>query len=395
MSTKNKILIAIMFIILLMMVYSEQNQKVINWTPSYSVKHKIPFGSYIAHEEAKSIFKDKLQDVNSSPYIFFQKNKEAEGTFVLYNGQVALGETNWNALKDWVSKGNNLFISSNQFEEIILDSLHLIEKSHFDKKLNAKVNLTLNNPLLKPKDSILFDKTYYSTYFETDSLALLDNFKFLGEISSEKKDSLYNFVSIKHGKGKIYLHAFPYAFTNYFILKDNNLQYFEGLLSYINIKQPVYWNTHYQTGAKKGGIFKYLLQNKSFLWAYRILFFGLLLYIIFEGKRKQRAIPIVKPLKNETISFTKTIADMYLVNKEHKLIAQMHIKHFMEYVRNKLKLDTRKWNKLLMKKIAEKSSSDIDDVKALFKMIDDINNTEKVLAQQVIKLEKLINKVKK
>ena len=376
------------------MIYSEQNQKEINWFPTFSVKHKLPFGSYIAHEEAKKIFNENLHDVNESPYTFFRDNEDVTGTFVLYNNQISLGNTNWEVLKDWVAKGNNLFISSTYFEKEILDSLGLDEKYYYDQKFNEITHVTLLNPTLKSKDSISFDKGYLSTFFEKDSVYHPYEYKFLGKIVDTNKTKLYNFVQVDYGKGKIYLHAFPYAFTNYFILKDNNVSYYEGLLSYINTKKPVYWNTYYQTGARKGGIFTYLLQNKSFLWAYRILFFGLILYILFEGKRKQRPIKIISPLKNQTVSFTKTIADMYLVNNEHKQMAQMHIKHFMDYVRNQLKLDTRKWDKQLMKKIAEKSNSDYSDVEALFILINQINSSEKVLVQQVLKLEKKIKTIK-
>ncbi len=394
MTTKNKILIFIIIILLSLMIYSEQNQKQINWFPSFSVKHKIPFGSYIAYQEAKELFKDRFYDVAESPYIFFKKNSDVNGTFVLYNQQVGLGETNWNVLKEWVKNGNNLLISSTEFEKEILDSLGFKQKWHFNKGFNARTIISLLNPTLQSKDSIVFDKGYQNAYFDKDSITNTYKYRFLGKIFDKENDSLYNFIEINYGKGKIYLHAFPYAFTNYFILKENNVNYYEGLLSYINTKKPVYWNTHYQNGSKSGGIFTYLLQNKSFLWAYRILFFGLILYILFEGKRKQRAIRVIPPLKNQTISFTKTIADMYLVNNEHQQIAQMHIKHFIDYVRNQLKLDTRKWDSQLMKRIAEKSNSDYKDVKAIFSLIQQINTSDKVLTQQVLKLEKYINKIK-
>ena len=99
-------------------------------------------------------------------------------------------------------------------------------------------------------------------------------------------------------------------------------------------------------------------------------------------------------LKNETVAFTKTISDMYFVNKNHKQIAQMHIDHFMDYVRNKLLLDTREWNMQLSQKISEKSNSSIDEVTNLFQIIEDINNKETISALEVLKLEKQINTIK-
>ncbi len=386
-------LLGTMLLLLLLIVMSESRQRKINWYPSFSVHHKIPYGSYIAYTEARKIFGDNFKPVRVSPYLFFNKHPEAKGTYVIYNSHINLGKTALNTLLNWVKDGNNLIMSSENFEQPLLDSLHLKEKFYIEKTLDNRLVFNLVNPVLKSRDSIIFDKKSIGTVLLPKDSLPVSGIKLLGQFMSKGKPKA-NFIQVSYGQGQILLHTMPYVFTNYFILKNNNIDYYNGVLSYINLKKPVYWDVQVQNGASSKGVFQYIIQNPGFLWAYRLLFIGLLVYIIFEGKRKQRAIPVVVPPKNETLSFTKTIGDMYIENKEHRQIALMHIKHFMDYVRTQLHIDTRATLPELTSKIAQKTKTDKNQVINLFELIEYINNSTKISMQTVMDLNKKINEIK-
>jgi hypothetical protein len=390
---KSTIIISLMFLLLLLIIMSESSQKKINWYPSFSVKHKIPYGSYIAYQEARKIFKDELKSVQVSPYVFLSDNPTISGTYLLYNTSVQPGKTNLKALLEWVNKGNDMMISASDIDKELLDTLHLEIRTYFKQDLKKTFRFGLYNQQFR-QDTAVFDKLLLMNYFvlknDTETRPVV-----LGSILSKDADSLYNFIKADFGKGHIYLHTLPYVFSNYFILKDQNVHYFEGILSYLNLHKPVLWDIRIQNGATTKGLFKYILQSPSLLWSYRLLFLGLLLYLIFEGKRKQRAIPVITPLRNETLEFTKTIADMYMVNKENKAIAMLHIKHFLDYVRTQLHLDTRRLDNDLAKKIAGKTKTETGQIIRLFQMINDIQQSEKVKKEMVFELEKLIEIIKK
>ncbi len=395
MRLKDKVIIGLLLLFLFLIVVSESSQQRINWYPSFAVTHKIPFGSYIAYHEAKQFYGDQLQKVNISPYVFLDKHPDTKGTFVLYNSEVALGKTALNSLLEWVKKGNNLLIASQKFDDDLLDSLQLKSGYYFNRGFNRKLVLTLDHPDLKPKDSIIFDKEFGAPVLRVIDSVATENYKKLGHFVDNDTVPNINFMDVTYGKGHIMLHSFPYVFTNYFLLKPGNWAYYTGLLSYINLKRPVYWVTNIQNGATAHGIFKYIIENPGFLWAYRLLFAGLILYILFEGKRKQRAIPVVYPPKNETLGFTKTIADMYIENKEHKQIAQLHIKHFMNYVRHRLHIDVGQNTLGLKQKIAQKTKTNLTDVEYLFDLIEYVQNQQNIKPEIVLKLEKQIEKIKR
>jgi len=392
---KNNILIFLMLLFFVMMVVSESRQKKINWFPSYSIRHKIPFGTYIAYHEAKNLWGKNLVSVNESPYVFFKQNKTKSGVYLIYNQEVTLGQTNVEALLDWVKNGNVLFISAEKIDQELLDSLQVESRMFFSNKWEKKLRFIHQLEKLK-KDTAVNDKQTIGFFFRNKDLSSALSYDILGRFVDDKKeDSLYNFIRINVGKGTVFLHSVPYAFTNYSILKnEHNKRYFEGLLGYIGLKNRIYWDVHFQTGNKKSSIFEYILKNPAFLWAYRLAFVSLLLYVLFEGKRKQRPIPVKNPPKNETLTFTKTVADMYIQYGENKKIALIHIKHLMDYVRNKLHLDTRRWDKNLVKKIAEKTKTEEKTVKELFELIDEINVSTDIKPAVVVKLEELIEKVK-
>jgi hypothetical protein len=394
MAKKDKLIILAMLMLLVLIALSESRHQKINWFPSFAVQHKIPFGSYVAYNEAKNQFGKQFYSVHKSPYVYLSEQPDIKGTYVIYNSNLNLGKSSLKALLNWIKKGNNVLLASGNFEQALLDSLELKQNALINQNLDNQWVLKLLNPALSTGDTILFDKKNFVSGFKpADSLLKNISVKALGNISS-KDQTTVNFIAVPYGKGTIMLHSLPEVFTNYFILKGHNLSYFEGLLSYINLQKPIYWDVQAQNGANQAGLFKYIMENPAFLWAYRLLFLGLLLYILFEGKRKQRAIPIIKPLKNETLVFTKTIADMYIENKAHKDMAEMHLKHFYDFLRNEGHLDISQNKTDLKRQMINKFKVDEKAVDDLFNLIEQIENSRNIYAKTVMDLARKIEKIK-
>ena len=74
--------------------------------------------------------------------------------------------------------------------------------------------------------------------------------------------------------------------------------------------------------------------------------------MIFKGKRNQRLIPVITPLKNQTLAFTRTIANMYYEKSDHKNIATHKINYFLEYIRITHRLSTLKIDASFYEKLA-------------------------------------------
>jgi hypothetical protein len=98
---------------------------------------------------------------------------------------------------------------------------------------------------------------------------------------------------------------------------------------------------------------------------------GLLLLVLFMAKREQRIIKVIKPLKNTSIEFTRTIGDLYFQHKDFTNIITKKITYFMELVRSRYHLSTQILDEEFITKLAHKSGNDLDKTK---KLIDNINH---------------------
>ncbi len=399
MGKKANIYIVISVVTLIVLMLLQYNKpKEINWFPSFVSQHKIPFGTYVLKDVMGKIFQDKAQQVNIPPFEFLNQEVEASGTYFFVNDKVEFGEAELNTLLDWTSKGNTLFIASAGFEQQLTDTLHLKTSSLYaDFGDEQKQRHRLTNPQLKTEDGYIFDKDNYSLFFKSiDTI----NTKIVGLVSTiSKNDSLskeqYNVIKQPFGKGQIILSTFPKAFTNYFILKDNNKNYTAGLLSYVDSSQNIYIDNHYKSGKSFYTSPMYIFLNtKEFKWAYYLALLGALIYVVFEGKRKQRAIPIVAPLQNQTLAFTRTIADMYFEKNEKKSIIEHKIAYFLEYVRTHFYLSTLKQNDVFYQHLAMRSNHTKEEVKILFSYMEQLSTSIEPTDESLKKLNSLIEKFK-
>jgi len=399
MSKKGWIYITIGVLTLTAIFVMEYNKpKKINWFPSYVSHHKIPYGTYVLNDLMEKYFPNKIQQIQKPPFEFLTRTDSIKGTYFFVNESVAFEEAELNALLDWVNQGNMLFVASRSFEKKLLDTLHLEQQNVYnDGTLEPLFYYELVNPKIKHQ-RVEFTKDYYTTSFDR-----LDTLRttVLGQVyspsdSTDTTTKHINSIKQPFGKGEIVLTSFPKAFTNYFILKDNNVEYTAGLLSYLGRNGQIYMDNFHKSGKSFYTSPMYLFLNtKEFKWAYYLVLIGGLIYIIFEGKRKQRAIPVVTPLKNQTLAFTRTIADMYFEKGELPLITKHKIDYFLEYIRSKLYVSTQNLeDETFLRNLSLRSNTDLKEVKALISMISKLKTKQYVTETELKNLNQKIQAFK-
>ncbi|WP_237275902.1 DUF4350 domain-containing protein [Tenacibaculum ovolyticum] len=411
MDKKLKIYIGLLVFIVLGIIYIESiKPKEINWFPSYDAKHKIPYGTYILHKEMPSLFANKkVRDVYQSPYLFL-KDSINKGTYFFVDGKLNFGEEEFNELLKFVARGNDVFIATNDFN---LDTLNIKTKQLSTTAFEEKAYQNIVNKKLDTNE-YHFDRNFPKAYFS--SVDTLKTTVLGALLIKNEKDSIVshkpNFVKTEFGKGSFYLHTFPQAFTNYNMLLNTNYTYVASVLSYLNTNNKnslreqntssssssttILWDAYYKTG--KSGISSpmyYILSSKHLKWAYYTALIGVLFFVIFKGKRDQRFIPIITPLKNQTLAFTRTIANMYYEKSDHKNIAIHKINYFLEYIRVHHRLATLKIDAVFYEHLASRSGNSVESVEKLFKKITIIQSKEKITEEELIALNKGIEIFKK
>lgn len=394
MNNTYKIAFGLFLLLVISLAWLESSEpEPINWIPSYTANDKIPLGSFVFFENLKEQFPDKLKEINIPPYEYLNSNAE-KGTYFFLNNQVQFDDDELDDLLAWVAQGNRLFISSYGFGENLEDTLN-ISLSSFISANGFKSRPALNfvNPTLKFEEAAEFDQDLLALYFneiDTTKHVVLGTSTFGKEDPQEK----VNFIRSEFGDGEIYLHSTPQAFSNYFLLKKDNVRYAENLLAYF-AGNNLLWDAYYKSGKSFFTSPLYIfMNNRSLKWAYYFVIIAAILFILFEGKRKQRPIPVVSPLKNKSFEYTQTLSQLYLEKKKFHELGLKKIALFMEYIRTDLRLDTSHINEEFYRSLSSKTENSLEKTKTLFERILNFQNNRENNKEEFFQLSRSINSFK-
>jgi hypothetical protein len=143
-------------------------------------------------------------------------------------------------------------------------------------------------------------------------------------------------LRLNRGRGHVYLCTVPLAFGNYFVLPPHQRQFALAALSYLPTGRPVWWD-EYQTQGRAGeqSVLRVVFSQPSLRTAYYLLWATALLFIFVEARRRQRIIPVLRPLPNTTLLFTRTVASLYQQGRNHQRIAEKKTGLFLDYLRTR------------------------------------------------------------
>src|SRR5690606_9846013 len=195
-----------------------------------------------------------------------------------------------------------------------------------------------------------------------------------------------------HGNGNFYLHVQPIAFTNYYLLKDN-YKYAEDVLSYFPKENDVFWKVRrYNDQNMVDSPLRFIFSQPALKWAWLFAIFGMLVFMFFNAKRRQRVIPIITPLRNTTVDFTKTIGNLYYQEKDYMNIIDKKIIFFLEKIRNDYYLDTFNLDDTFINRLHQKSGKSKEEISELIHLIKKLRNQSTATENEVVALNKKIEK---
>lgn len=385
-----------MFLVLLAgLVYLEATKPApVNWFPSYNNQDKIPLGTVVLYDLLKENLDQSLSEIKNTPYENLQ-DSTLQGSYLFINDYINFDNDELDKVYQWTEKGNTVFISANTIGQNLLDTLKLETKiNYLVNSIKTEPLLDLTNKNFRKSQSYHIPRNFTVKNFSKIDTVTQTVLGFSESFSEVKtiQDSLPNFIKAPVGKGSFYLHLQPEAFSNYFLLTNDFASYSLNALSYLPKNQSVYWDKEYKTGKRINISPLYvLLKNKYFKWAYYFVLIGVLLFVLFEGKRKQRSIPIVTPPKNRTYEYTRTISGMYLDKKDYHAVAKKQAALFFEYIRINLRIPTEQLNNRFFKAVASKSGNTEEDTKKLFTFIEKVTHQQNTSKEE---LQKLYNDIK-
>lgn len=373
-------------VLVLYLVAQYYKPKPTDWTSTYLREDKIPFGLYILDHELNSIFPNTTVKTSGSPVYNTLNGRKFENTNYLFiSGSLKLDSLDFRELIKFVNHGNHVFIAAYDLGTFLKDTLQLQVKPA-NMMANNNVSIYFVNPALEATQSYSFKKEIANQYFSKfDTLR--------ATILGKNENGDANFLKYAFGKGALYILPNPQLLTNYSLINPRGADYAAKALSYLPVSKTLIWDEFNTRGSvADSSILRVLFNHDQLRWAYEITIAGLLVFVLFEIKRRQRIIPVIAPLQNSSVDFVKVVGKVYYQQRDNRDIVHKKINYFLEHIRVTYRLKTTAIDQELANSLMIKSGVNEDTIRQLFSTIQNINQLNKVSDQQLIDLNKQIEK---
>lgn len=387
------IIIFILISAAVVLMMARNNKRLVpDETITLKKRDKIPYGTYIAFNSLSFIFPGAAILVN-------RKEPGDWDSVSLYRGSQALvivaprfypNESEMENLIDFAKAGNDIFISARELSSTAQDYMKLqthISFGGFDESDSLLV--WLEKPPFDKRSSYVYPGRKFDTYlfrYDTGITTVLGR-----DFSYEP-----NFIRLRAGSGNIYLHLVPLAFSNYFLLHKQNIEYYEKSLSVIPAEtKKVVWDEYFyykfrEENEKRKSWLGVLLQFDAFRAAFWTLITLLLVYVLLEMRRKQRIIPVIKKPVNDSLDFVKTIGRLYYDKKDHNNLCRKMSSYFLEHVRSRYKLPTGLLDDKFVKNLHYKSGYPEKEISEIVSFINFIDTAPGVSDRQLGEFYKML-----
>jgi hypothetical protein len=385
--------------LLLYFFFSGSEEKKYQWYESYKANSNQPYGTSFIKQLLQSyrpgknfVYNDKkpLHEVLDS-----LRNKQTDYVFI---GQsLHLNKEDAEALLKFIENGNDAFIASIEIPENIA-GIYFNECDRditLDQREAGSVTLNFYNENIHTEYGYNYsyrfggkDHNYYWNAFS--EFLFCDSAKSIVPLGYQDPDHV-NFLKFQHGKGTIYLHSNPLVFTNYFISKPIKADYASSVFAHLHGKY-ILWDEYSKvefTGNNNPEIspLYYILEQPALKYAWWMMLACVILYVFFGAKRTQRVIPVLEAKTNTSLEFVKLISALHYQNENHLDIARKKMKYFQYFIRAKYSIHTQMPVAEQIKRLAEKSKVDAQDIQIIF---DQYNVIERN-SQYNTAVDKLVN----
>lgn len=326
----------------------ELNKRVTLWR-----NDRIPYGTWFAHEQLSHVFPYAfIENRSASPDPKHNKSKtgkplldeddSSHSLLIVIAPSIDPDAGEADALFEFLSRGNHIFLSAFHFNNGLLDSLGLSTANSYGNPGNQdSLQFTLQHPLEEDSTAYQYPGFGAHDYFSKYDTATT-------HVLARDADGQAVFVEFNmNSGGSILLNTIPLSFSNFFLLHKSNISYYEQAFSYLpgNIEYVI-WDDYFRDSSRNhhSSSLSAILKQPALRAAFYIILLLTALLLFSEIKRRQRLVPVIPPLKNSSVDFVTTVGRLYLQRKDNLDLARKMTIHFKEYVRNRFGLDTTELN---------------------------------------------------
>ncbi len=363
---ENKTIFILLLIALIPLISIISKDKKTDWDLSLKPEDRKPFGTFVFDSLMRHRFGTEYLNTQKTLYRIQDESYKTKTVIVLAD-YLNLQKDDLHEIKRGAAQGNHYIIAANDFSETICDSFQLrydrtiISPFSGDKNKEEKslVRLMNNDFVL---DSLDIEKKMCSGFFyikeKKQEMLISNNFKPVA-------------VRYRIDSGSVIICSSPYFFTNYFLLHDHYAKITNYLLTGIQ-SEEVYFASRYLIPEKQNdSIFKHIFEVPALKYIFCLLLVLSAAFMLFSSKRRQRIIPVIEPLKNNTLEFIKLIGRIYFLKKNHSDLCIKKFHYLKDYLSRTHQINFNTTDQEhIYNVIATKTGIDIPEVKKLFARMD-------------------------
>ena len=340
--------VSIVVFLVLLFILEMQLPKNFSWTPTFRHTDKQPFGSCLFDSLLSSTMPKGYTVTDSSLYQLAKDSLQPRGILVVAD-EMNLIPAEVNAIFSMANNGSHVMLVAHGVGDFMCNKLGIRMWGYgnsFDLQNFVKYNkeresfewVSEENGY-KPRRFMVFKPLITRKFnFETDSL---DNVirPCLDQQATLRHDAVS--ATFRQGKGYITFCSLPLLFTNYGIVDQDNATFSLRLLTLMK-DLPVVRTEAYcpQTSDEvQQSPLRYAISQPPLRWALYTLMVGALLFLIFEGRRRQRVIPIEKAPENHSLEFIHLVGSLYYHSRERRSLVVRKWTYFAEELRRNIHLD--------------------------------------------------------
>ncbi len=429
MKSSRNFLFAMLVLFVLFCLLQVNLPKKFVWSPTFSHVDKQPFGSFVFDSVLTQSLPNGYHVTKKTFFQLDQEHAKEKISVLMVVDQQDLKQLDVKYLCNIARRGGKVMVvASSSFDDgrnadtIVVDEL----ERTFKVKIEDGTYFSLRGILsgLKAHDNDMYDTIYWNnreTMYAAQSYRMFYNMVggtlFVDSVPKVKRlaytlstagydykhDSLYvgdftrfdtivdekerieridtfaikkipTAVSVPYGKGEVIFVSSPLLFTNYGMLEGNTFVYIFRLMSYL-ADLPVYRTEAYvKTDAMlvaEQSPFREFIKRPPLRWALYLALLGVVLFMIFTARRRQRVIPIISKPANRSLEFIQLIGTLYYQRKDHVDLVRKKFKLFAEELRKTAGVDISDVNtddrEYLL--LAEKTGMNSDRLKKVIRQI--------------------------
>ncbi|HMO61547.1 MAG TPA: hypothetical protein PKC39_10375 [Ferruginibacter sp.] len=374
---------------LVMAFFSCTKKTELSLEETFSYKDKKPFGTWVLHHHLGQLFhKSSIEPQTQKFNSVYEAIEDTASLYVCVSKNYYAGRKDIDALLNFMYDGNDVFISAENIDRHLLDTLGITLRGsglypEVDFKSFTNTAVRLQPERFDARKAFIYYYEPFNNYFARFDSSTT---RVLGTNDYGKP----NFLVLFWGKSRLYLHCEPRALGNYFLLQQKNYTYPQHLFSYVS-KTPerILWDDyynkrHYPVNDDNSSGLAVLFKYPALANAFWLLLLLVVLYVLFEGKRRQRIVPVIPPNENTTVAFTETVSRLYLQKNNNRNIADKIILYFLEHIRSRYYLNTGNLDENFTELLSRKSGVSKEETEKTMRIIEAVQQEAYVTDHQLL-----------